>query len=81
MSDAQQAAWVVHLAGPISSAGLQLCTRCRATIVDYAGTRPRPFGYPKRAQVARLDGDEGACVVVQIDGQLLDDMRLCTEAA
>lgn len=81
MADTAQAAWVVHLAGPISSAGLQLCSRCGATIVDYAGTRPRPFGYSKRAQVARLDGDEGASAVIQFDGPLLDDMRLCTEAA
>lgn len=72
------AAWVVHIAGPISSAGLQSCTRCRTVLVDYHGARPRPFGYPKRAQVARLDGD--AVVCIQVD-QLLDDMRLCTEAA
>jgi hypothetical protein len=73
------AVWVVHLAGPISSAGLQSCTRCRATIVDYAGAHPKPFGYPKRAQVAKLDGDATVCV--QLDGSLQDDMRLCTEAA
>lgn len=80
MAEVQTAAWVVHRAGPISSAGLQSCTRCGATLVDYAGAHPSPFGYSKRAQVARLEV-EGASAVVQFDGPLQPDMRLCTEVA
>ncbi|MCU1591588.1 MAG: hypothetical protein JWP11_2844 [Frankiales bacterium] len=81
MADTATGSWVVHRAGPISDAGLQSCTRCRAVIVDYQGAHPKPFGYPKRAQVARLDGDDGVFVVAQFTGELQPDMRLCTEAA
>jgi hypothetical protein len=77
---AELAAWVVHLAGPITGEGLQSCTRCRTVLVDYQGAHPKPYGYPKRAQVARFDGERGwACL--QFDGPLQPDMRLCTEAA
>jgi hypothetical protein len=49
-------------------------------LVDYAAAHPNLTGYPKRAQVARIDVN-GASAVVQFDGPLLDDMRLCTEVA
>lgn len=75
------ASWVVHIAGPISRAGLQLCSRCGATIVDYAGAKPSPFGYSRRAQVARYDDGRGGFACLQLDGPLQPDMRRCTEVA
>lgn len=77
---AEVAAWVVHRAGPISRAGLQSCSRCGAVLVDYAGARPKPFGWPARSQVARFDGVVGAACV-QFVGPLQPDMRPCTEVA
>jgi hypothetical protein len=50
-------------------------------LVDYKGARAVPFGYPKRAQVARHDDGRGGFACLQLDGPLQDDMRLCTEAA
>lgn len=75
------AAWIVHRAGPMTSEGVQACSRCHQVLVDVSGTPglgPRTkttLGWSTGTKVARLDGD--AVVCVPHIGALLDDMTPC----
>lgn len=74
------AAWIVHRAGPLTTEGLQLCTRCTLPLLDLSQVTglDRPLaalGWSSGTLIARLDGD--AIVSVPHTGALLPDMAMC----